>query len=161
MPLHIRTANKAHLNLLERASSTFSSPFGSPRSSVLSFGKSVRSPTLEADEREDGQTGDYLREGVHKVGTRRYPKQPRPKHCQEGHGVSMAADENLEMSGWLKKRNTKAKGTLVRRTSTQRSSLHLACRPWANELKPALVDIGTCAHSKRGFSTPHPCVCIG
>lgn len=86
---------KTHLNIFNRTRS------------ALSFGKSTRSSNFEQEESEDDQTGDYLREGVCKAEPTR--RQSRPRREADG----MDADEHPEMTGWLRKRNRKAKGTLV------------------------------------------------
>jgi hypothetical protein len=87
---------KAHMNVFSRASSD------------LSFGKSARSSTFDQKEMEAGPTGDYPREGVCKAEPTSRQSGPR----REAGG--MDADEHPEMTGWLRKRNRKAKGTLVR-----------------------------------------------
>jgi len=96
MPQHLKLLAKSRMNFFNRASS-------------LSFGRSARSPKFDQEEAEDDQTGDYLREGVCKAPHQAEPARRHPKTRWYG----MDADEHPEMTGWLRKRNTKAKGTLV------------------------------------------------
>jgi hypothetical protein len=106
MPQHLKLLAKSRMNFFNRASS-------------LSFGRSARSPKFDQEEAEDDQTGDYLREGVCKAPHQAEPARRHPKTRWYG----MDADEHPEMTGWLRKRNTKAKGTLV-----CAHSLHVTCR---------------------------------